>query len=254
MQDLLSSGAWKLVPTSSGPTTPWMSVLERIAQTLIPRAPPGDTQIIDLRTSSPQTGKIPKPLAETYAALNDQRFAAAFPEHCAQYLEREKADGVAAVPGRKDIPLAYFEGARPIATQRKKREDSERIARNLVSALTGTIESLGRQQWRVPDLVQVYSAQSAGQYLVVTVLEHHGALFLHQMLAGRSLEEIDTARVQTRSSRKSNFMVSWHLSHARQEPNSEIENAPEADVEGRDVAQGDEDGSDGAEVIKEADS
>ncbi|KAI8590728.1 hypothetical protein BDZ88DRAFT_506012 [Geranomyces variabilis] len=155
--------------------------------------------------------------------------------------EREKADGVATVPGQNDILLAHFEDARPIATQRKKREDLEKIARNLV-----------------------YGAQSAGQYLVVSVLEHHGgALFLHQVdqasipvqthdvLLFAELytcrSEIDTTRVQIRSSRKSNFMASWHLSHARQEPHSEIENAPEADAEGRDIAQSDEDGSDGAE-------
>ncbi|KAJ3181242.1 hypothetical protein HDU87_001371 [Geranomyces variabilis] len=114
-------------------------------------------------------------------------------------------------------------------------------------------------QRRVSDLVQVFGAQSAGQHLVVSVLEHHGgALFLHQvdqasvpvqthdvllfaelytciaslaMHVGCALKEIDTARVQTRSSRKSNFMASWHLSHARQDPDSEFENAPEANAE-----------------------
>ncbi|KAJ3153436.1 hypothetical protein HDU86_005266 [Geranomyces michiganensis] len=264
MQDLLSSGAWKLVPTSLGPKTPLVSVLEQISQTLKPHAP-FENHFVGNR-------QIPQMLAKSYAALNDQRFAATFPEHCSHYLgqlfaeldsqkvemweeiiaklelpedetnakllqlvqktfaefprafcrddnplknastleanhlqqfvhpifreamfrfgrgavwhaggisheffvEREKADGVATVPGRNNIPLAYFEGARPIATQRKKKQDSEKIARNLVSALAGSIESLGRQQRRVPDVVRVYGAQSAGQHLVVSVLEHHG--------------------------------------------------------------------------------
>ncbi|KAJ3159000.1 hypothetical protein HDU86_002169 [Geranomyces michiganensis] len=73
MHDLLSSGAWKLVPISSGPTTPWVSALEQIAQTLMPDAQPKYTQVIDVRTTSPEIGKFPRTLAESYAALNDER-------------------------------------------------------------------------------------------------------------------------------------------------------------------------------------
>ncbi|KAJ3160059.1 hypothetical protein HDU88_008363 [Geranomyces variabilis] len=96
------------------------------------------------------------------------------------FVKRTKADAVAHMTKRDNLPLGYLEGARPVSTKRKKRADEEKIIQNVTIMFTTNIKKLLTDKRRLPDSVMGFAAQSSGLQITCSVLEFHTQLFLHE--------------------------------------------------------------------------
>ncbi|KAJ3178875.1 hypothetical protein HDU85_005072 [Gaertneriomyces sp. JEL0708] len=183
------------------------------------------------------------------------------------FVKRQKADGVAVVKNRDNIPIGYFEGSRPVFGKSKRKADGDKILQNLTSIYSNTVQTLLVTRRRVPDMLMIFGAQAIGLEVVCSVIEYHDHLFLHEfdqaivpaqssdallfidlyqciiswaLLTGRTVKSINTAQSTKRASRKSHVMAAWMLGGSgsnsveqpsldHQEGDEDIEDALEED-------------------------
>ncbi len=83
---------------------------------------------------------------------------------------KTRADGVATMAGR-DLPLAYFEGSRPVASAAKHLADLTKIQANAVAILRQTVVDLTMWKKRVPKNLRTFTAQHWNGNISLNVLE-----------------------------------------------------------------------------------
>ncbi|KAJ3408184.1 hypothetical protein HDU80_006545 [Chytriomyces hyalinus] len=91
---------------------------------------------------------------------------------------KTRADGVATMAGR-DLPLAYFEGSRPIATIEKHLADLTKIQANAVAILRQTVLDLTQWKKRVPENLRTFTAQHWNGNISLDVLECYDDVYIH---------------------------------------------------------------------------
>ncbi|KAJ3114537.1 hypothetical protein HK100_001631 [Physocladia obscura] len=128
---------------------------------------------------------------------------------CNFFENKNRADGVAMMPGR-ELPIAYFEGARPNASNRKGTNDDEKIMKNSISIMRNTVLSLVNRKCRFPSKVGTFAAQF-----------FDGVLRLSVILLGDMTAMFESAKSQARLSRKSTIMANSAIGLSKNCPEDE---------------------------------
>ncbi|KAJ1532771.1 hypothetical protein HK096_006217, partial [Nowakowskiella sp. JEL0078] len=96
------------------------------------------------------------------------------------FVSRDKADGVAIIPGR-ELPVAYFEGSRLKPDVNKGLHDAQKILENAVSILSTITFNSVREKKRIPVPLSTFVSQLNGPILVLGVVECIGKkIFVHE--------------------------------------------------------------------------
>ncbi|KAJ3205894.1 hypothetical protein HDU82_004894 [Entophlyctis luteolus] len=94
------------------------------------------------------------------------------------FIGKTRADGVATMVGR-DLPLAYFEGSRPVAAAAKHIADLTKIQANAVAILRQTVVDLTMWKKRVPENLRTFTAQHWNGNISLNVLECYDDVYIH---------------------------------------------------------------------------
>ncbi|KAJ3223134.1 hypothetical protein HDU81_009380, partial [Chytriomyces hyalinus] len=147
------------------------------------------------------------------------------------FVDQNRADGVGKMRG-KDLPVAYFEGARPASRPSKERSDDMKIRANCVSILRQEVMDIEDLRKKMPNVLCTFGAQYFNDRLSFCVADCFESVFFNtfdevsvpknsseirefadlyetmfgwSVLVGDMVKEFESAQHQPRRSRKSFF-------------------------------------------------
>ncbi|KAI8818855.1 hypothetical protein BJ741DRAFT_640651 [Chytriomyces cf. hyalinus JEL632] len=94
------------------------------------------------------------------------------------FVDQNRADGVGKMRG-KDLPVAYFEGARPASRPTKESSDDLKIRANCVSILRQEVLDLENLRKKMPNVLRTFGAQYFKNRLSFCVADCFESVFFH---------------------------------------------------------------------------